>query len=285
MLAGLAAFPLGGCATTAVRSDEVAALEARSGGRLGVAILDTASGRFTGHRADERFGMCSTFKLPLAALVLAEIDAGRLNGDEIVRYAQADMVPHAPVTGKHLDTGLSILALAEAAQVTSDNPAANLLIRRLGGPEAITARLRAWGDPITRLDRYETAMNLVLPGEVHDTTSPRAMAMLAARILAGDVLSTASRARLVGWMVETNTGLKRIRAGLPAAWRAGDKTGTALHDAMNDKVNDVAIAFPPGRPALVVAAYYDGPARSQTLPTQAEAVLAEVGRIAAEWYA
>lgn len=251
-----------------------------------MAILDTDSGRIVGHRADERFGMCSTFKLPLAALVLAEIDAGRMRGDEIVRYTRADMVSHAPVTGKHLDTGLTIAALAEAAQVTSDNPAANLLLARLGGPAGFTSKLRGWGDNITRLDRIETAMNLVMPGEVNDTTTPRAMAALVARILTGDVLTPAAREKLLGWMVATQTGARRIRAGLPPGWRAGDKTGTAIDDrpgGMVNKINDVAIVFPPGRAPLIVAAYLDAAAHFDTNRAEDEAILASVGAIAAAW--
>jgi len=283
--AAVAASALPACATLGGReADALAALETRAGGRLGVAILDTASGRSTGHRSDERFGLCSTFKLPLAAVILADIDAGRLRADQFVRYGRADMVAHAPVTTKHLDQGgMTVIDLAEAGQVTSDNVAANLLIRLIGGPDAFTQRLRAIGDPVTRLDRYEPALNLVLPGEVNDTTTPLAMARLLAGMLTGNVLSPASRERLLGWMVATQTGARRIRAGLPAAWRAGDKTGTASDDRgrMVNKYNDVAIVWPPGRPPLIVTAYYDGPGVFGTTRPEDEAVLAQVGMIAA----
>ena len=285
VLAGLAASAVAGCATTSSQADAFAALEARSGGRLGVAILDTRDGRLIGHRASERFGMCSTFKLPLAALALAEIDAGRLQGGEIVRYTRAELVSHAPVTGPNIDKGLSWLALAEAAQVTSDNPAANLLIRRLGGPARVTAGFRAWGDPLSRLDDYEPAMNLVMPGGVANTTTPHAMARLAARILTTDTLSPMSRERLVGWMVATRTGAKRIRAGLRPGWKAGDKTGTAIDDrpdGMVNKYNDVAIIYPPGRAPLVIAAYLDAAAHFLQVRPEDEAILAEVGRMAAD---
>ena len=182
-------------------ADRLNALEARVGGRLGVAILQTGSGRVVGQRMDEPFAMCSTFKLPLAALVLREADAGRLALDERVTYSEKDMLSHAPVTREHLAEGaMSIRALAEAAQVTSDNVAANLLIRRLGGPAAFTAMLRDVGDRATRLDRYEPMMNLVPPGEVRDTTTPRAMATTMARFLTGDLLSSSSRDALIrGW--------------------------------------------------------------------------------------
>lgn len=283
LLLGVSALP--GCATLPDRAATgLAALERRAGGRLGVAILDTGSGRWTGHRAGERFGMCSTFKMPLAAIVFAEIDAGRIDGAEIVPIAQADLVPHHPVTGQHVGKGLSVLALAEAAQVTSDNAAANLLLKRLGGPAGFTRQVRGWGDPVTRLDRFEPEMNLVPPGELRDTTTPLAMARLTARILTGDALAPASRERLIGWMVATRSGQRRLRAGLPPDWRAGDKTGSSWNETvMVDKINDVAIVWPPGRAPLIVAAYYDGPLKSRAIRPEDEAVLAEAGRIAAAW--
>lgn len=261
---------------------QLQALEARAGGRLGVSVLDTATGAAFGHRADERFGMCSTFKLPLAAVMLREADAGRIPLDRRVNYTQADMVPYAPVTGPNLARGhMTVGALAEAAQVTSDNVAANLLLGLIGGPAGFTQMLRTLGDPDTRLDRLEPEMNLVPPGEVRDTTTPAAMARLTARLLTGDALTPAARARLSGWMEATATGAKRIRAGLPAGWRAGDKTGTAIADVMVNKYNDVAIFWPPGRAAIVVAAYYDAPGQFETMRDEDQAVLADVGRIAA----
>lgn len=261
------------------------ALERRAGGRLGVAVLDTASGAQTGLRRDERFGLCSTFKLPLAGLVLKAVDEGRLALDQWVPYGEKDMVSHAPVTSQQLKAGgMTVGALAEATQVTSDNPAANLLVTLLGGPAAITASLRALGDAHTRLDRMEPSMNRVPDGEVRDTTTPAAMARTTARMLRSDWLSTTSRERLAGWMVATQTGRKRLRAGLPAAWRAGDKTGTAMDPSMADKLNDVAMAWPDAQQAVVIAAYYDAPGRSGRVRDEDEAVLAEVGRIAAAWW-
>lgn len=264
--------------------DDLKALESRAGGRLGVCILDCASGRLTGNRLDERFAMCSTFKLPLAAVVLREADAGRLRLTDTLTFSEKDLVSHAPVTSKHLDVGhMTIGDLAEAAQRTSDNVAANLLLTKLGGPAGFTRLLRETGDEVTRLDRMETALNLVLPGEVNDTTTPRAMADTVARFAVGDLLTPTSRERLIDWLVATTTGTKRIRAGLPAGWRAGDKTGTATADAMTDKINDVAIAWPTGRTPIVVTAYFDAATRSQEISEKQEAVLAEVGRIAAQW--
>lgn len=262
----------------------LAAAEKAVGGRLGVCLLDTGSGRLVGQRLDERFAMCSTFKLALAAMVLREADQGRLQLDERLVFTKADLLPNAPNTSQHLAEGyMSVVALAEAAQTTSDNTAANLLLRRLGGPAAFTERLRAAGDTVTRLDRLETSLNLVVPGDDRDTTTPRAMATLVAKYLTTDWLAAASRERLIGWMVATTTGQKRIRAGFPAGWKAGDKTGTAQADAMTDKVNDIAIGFPPGRAPIVVTAYYDSARKTGATQAADEAALAAVGRAAAAW--
>lgn len=285
---------LGGLPRVAVAAAAVGAhaplaeLERRAGGRLGVAVLDCADGALIGHRAEERFALCSSFKLPLAGVVLREAEQGRLQLERRLSYGPADMLSHAPVTRRHLaEGGMSIVALAEAAQTTSDNVAANLLMRVLGGPAALTARLRELGDGETRIDRYEPEMNvvdIVHAGDQRDTSTPLAMARTTDRLLNSDWLAPASRARLAGWMVATDTGLKRLRAGFPASWRAGDKTGTFMAEGIDDKYNDVAIAWPPGRPPLIVSAYYEGPGRHDRMRDQDQAVLAEVGRLAAAWW-
>jgi len=264
--------------------DALAELERLAGGRLGVHMLDSGSGRELGRRSDQRFGMCSTFKLPLAAAVLREADAGRLKLDAYIEYDKNDMVAHAPVTSKHLEAGrMRIVDLAEAAQKTSDNVAANLLIAKLGGPQALTAIFRAMGDEITRIDRLEPEMNLVIGDDERDTTTPRAMALLVSHILSDKLLAPASRELLAEWMVATTTGAKRIRAGLPSDWKAGDKTGTALSPKMPNKHNDVAVIWLPERAPIVIAAYYDADAHYNQMRPEDDAVLAEVGSIAARW--
>lgn len=268
----------------ATTTQALADLERRTGGRLGVALLDTASGQTTGHRQGERFAMCSAFKLPLAAAVLREIDQGRLRADQWVAYGKTDMVSHAPVTTQHLPQGgMTVAALAEATQTTSDNPAANLLLKLIGGPAGFTAILRTTGDTTTRLDRYEPELNLVTGQDERDTTTPAAMARTTAHLLTSDWLSAASRDTLAAWMVATTTGQRRIRAGLPADWRAGDKTGTAMAPGMRDKYNDVAIAWPPGKAPIIIAAFLETRHSQRHIRDEDQAVLAEVGRIATAW--
>lgn len=262
----------------------LAALEGKSGGRLGVYAIDTASGRKLMHRADERFAMCSTFKLPLAAAILQRADQGKLKLDTVVSYGKDDMVPYAPVTEKNLAKGgMTIRDLVEAAQKTSDNVAANLLLKQIGGPQGFTQFFRDMGDEVTRLDRYEPDMNGGgVAGDERDTTTPAAMAETVRKVLTTNALSEGARATLVQWMADTKTGLKRLRSGLPQDWNSGDKTGTAM-DGKLGKYNDVAAAWPKDRAPVIVAAYFNVPQTSDAIEDQYQAVLAEVGRIAAAW--
>lgn len=259
----------------------LAELEARHGGRLGVQVLDGDSPLpGLGHRTDERFALCSTFKLLLAAVVLREAARGRLQLDEPLAFGTADLVAHSPVVGAQLERGrLTVVELAEAAQLTSDNAAANLLLRRLGGPAAFTALLREMGDTETRLDRIEPAMNHVEAADLRDTTTPAAMARTVARLFSADLLDEAAQQRLKGWMIATRTGLRRLRGGFPVDWQAGDKTGTAVIAGQPNRHNDVAVVWRPGRAPLVVAAFYEAPGHFPSMRAEDDAVLAEVGRL------
>lgn len=274
-------------APTGPHRSALAALEAANGGRLGVFVVDgTQPGRSLAHRADEAFGLCSTFKLLLAAAVLREADAGRLSLDEELRFDESDLVPHAPVLAPLLAQGrIRIEAAAEATQTTSDNVAANLLLRRLGGTGAFTALLRAMGDERTRIDRFEPEMNFVPAGELRDTTTPRAMASTVARLFTGGLLSAPAQAKLKQWMIATRTGLARLRAGLPADWSVGDKTGTANSERglMPNKHNDVAVVWGLRPAPIVIAAYYEADGAYVPTRERDDAVLAEVGRIVAGW--
>lgn len=252
--------------------------------RLGVCFLDTATGEVSGNRMEEYFALCSTFKLALVSAYLREADQGRINLDEVLTYTEEDLLPWAPVTRENLAKGgLSIAELAQAAQEVSDGAAANLLVKRLGGPAAVTAKIREMGDTVTRLDRYEPDLGLVLSADLRDTTSPFAMAHLVCRITTGDILEPGSRKRLLHWMQNTKTGFNRLRAGLPAEWRSGNKTGTGRTEGTTNKCNDIAITFPPSRNPIIIATYFDSGEYTEQTEARHEAVLAEVGRIAAQW--
>ena len=233
----------------------LAEIERASGGRLGVCAIDTATGTELHHRPDERFAMCSTFKWVLAAAVLRHIARGVLSFQQRVTFGEPDLLEYAPVSRKHLANGfMTIEALAEASITLSDNTAANLLLRTVDGPAGLTHFIRDHGDSVTRLDRDEPLLNSNAPGDPRDTTTPRAMAQLMGRLLCGPALPELYRARLVNWMRACETGTNRLRAGFPHDWIVGDKTGSGLHNA----INDVAIASPPGRAPVLVAAYLSG---------------------------
>jgi beta-lactamase class A len=282
--AALQASPTG--AVPATRRFDASRLRSLETGqaRLGVCFLDTATGEVGGHRMEEHFAMCSTFKLALVAACLRDADAGRLDLAHVLTYSEADLLPWAPATRKNLaNGGMSIGALAQAAQQLSDGVAANLLVKHLGGPAAVTAKFRDMGDTVTRLDRYEPDLGLVLSADLRDTTSPLAMARLVGRITTGDLLQRESRERLLQWMQDTDTGPNRLRAGLPSEWRTGNKTGTGRTVGTTNKCNDVAITFPPGKSPIVITAYFDSGEFTPQVERRHEAVLAEVGRIAAQW--
>lgn len=260
-------------------------MEKASGSRLGAFVLDTGSGESFGCRTNERFCHCSTYKMSLAALVLRNCDAGLLDPQERLRLDQTDIVGHSPVIRQNLQRGnLSVLALAEAAQVESDNGAANILLRRLGGPAALTDFWREIGDHTSRLDAYEPDVNAIPRGTDQNSTTPRAMAETVRRIVLGDVLGHASRESLRAWMTATKSGLNRIRGGLALGWHGLDKTGTGMQPGGGNKTNDVAALFPPdGRGPLIVTGYVERSVFSDTVRPQDEALLRSLGKMAVEW--
>jgi beta-lactamase class A len=272
MLGGLAASAQERWEEDKVR-EALFALDRKHGGRLGVAILDSGNGRIVAHRGEERFAMCSTFKLVAAACVLARVDRGEEELERSVRYSKADLITYSPVTEKHVEKGLTIAEICDAAVTLSDNTAGNLLLDSFGGPKGLTDYLRSLGDEASRLDRREPDLNEARTGDPRDTTTPVAMADVLRQILLGGALSPASRQQLTAWLVANKTGDKRLRAGVPKGWRIGEKTGTGNNNA----TNDIGVIWPPGRAALVVTAYY---AESSAALPEREAVLAEVGRLA-----
>ncbi len=280
LAAALLILPLWAAAPTPARragyEARLAALEARTGGRLGVVALDTGTGRRLAHRGGERFPLCSTFKVLLAGAVLQKVDRGETRLDRRLPYGKADLLAYAPVTTARVaEGGMTVGDLCAAAVEVSDNTAANLLLGDLGGPAAVTAFARALGDPRTRLDRTEPTLNEARPGDPRDTTTPAAMVGSLRALLLGPTLRPESRSRLEGWMAACTTGRTRLRAGLPPDWAAGDKTGSGARGT----ANDVAILRPPHRAPILVAAYLTGSTASDS---GRDAVLAEVGRLVVE---
>ena len=256
-------------------------LEAKSGARIGVAAVDYNSGKLICWREGERFIMCSTFKLSLAAATLSRADADQQDLNRVIHYSKSDLLDVSPVTTRNVDTGMRVVDLCEAAILYSDNTAANLLLTELGGPQALTQWWREIGDTLTHLDRREPALNV--PDGDKDTTTPAAMLGNLKSMLLGNGVSAQSRARLMQWMAASTTGGAMLRAGVPSNWVVGDKTGRwSSNDPTQGATNDLAILTPPGRKPILIAAYTMG---GKGDDTARQAVLADIGRIVAARFA
>jgi beta-lactamase class A len=251
-----------------------ARLEARTNARIGVAAVDLSTNRRVDYRSDERFIMCSTFKVLAVAAVLKRVDENKEKLDRSIRYGEAQLLAYAPVTREHVkEGGMTLEALCAAAIEQSDNTAANLLLEAIGGPEKWTEFARSLGDKLSRLDHTEPDLNIARPGKEDDTTTPAAMCADLRRLFTSDVLSVASRTKLEGWMQQGQTGLKMIRAGIAADWKVGDKTGRSGDGA----TNDIAVVRPPGRGPIFLAIYTVDPAEPQDARDQ---FVAEVAKAA-----
>lgn len=255
---------------------ELESYERESGGRVGLYAENLVTGAKLAWRADERFVMCSTFKASLAACVLARVDRGEEQLAGMIPYGQADLLDYAPVAKQNLAAGkMSVTDMCKAIVELSDNTCANLLLARIGGPAALTAFWRSLGDGTSRLDHNEPELNRSLPGDPHNTTTPAAMAGNLKRLIVGEALSPASRAQLTEWMVNCKTGANRLRGGLPAGWKIGDKTGNNGKDA----AGDIAVAWPKPDTPILIAAYVQG---GTPAAARIEAVFARIGRMVAE---
>ncbi|PZO05289.1 MAG: class A beta-lactamase [Alphaproteobacteria bacterium] len=287
ILTGFGALGLGlsGCArqTEPARSAQtsagpgtldLAALEARHGGRLGFAVRDTATGQALVWRGDDRFVYCSTFKMYLAAATLMRVQEGQERLDRAIPVTAADMINHAPVTGAAVGGTMTIEALMKGTVEVSDNPAANILIRELGGLAEMQAFYRSLGDMRTRVDRLEPEMNR-LDGD-KDTITPAQSALNIETLFVApnSPLVQSSRQRLLGWMLASPTGPERIKAGVPAGWRVAHKTGTGGYGP----TNDIGLIYPPSAPPVVVAAYFH--ATETSTEAQRDAVIADATRMA-----
>jgi beta-lactamase class A len=263
------------CAQSTQFRTAMAQIERDSGGRLGVAVLDTQTGASYAYREAERFPMASTFKFLAAAFVLARVDQGKEQLTRRIAVQSTDIIPYAPVTQPRVGgEPMTVAELCEAIVTLSDNPAANILLSSFGGPAALTAYLRMLGDEVTRLDRNEPEVNQALPGDPRDTTTPVAMLKTMQKIVLGDALSPASRAQITTWLLGSKTGDRKLRALLPAGWKTGDKSG----GGGNGTNNDIAIMWPPNKAPLLVTSYLTGTLADAAARDRA---LAEVGKLAA----
>lgn len=263
-----------GIARTDLGAASLAALERQHGGRLGVYAFDVQTGRTLQYRADEPFKLMSSFKGLLSALVLSDVAKGRDSLHSPVRYGPSDLMAASPVTQANVARGsMSVREMCEAIMYRSDNAAANLLLRRAGGPARLTAFLRSIGDEVTRIDNYEGHLtDQPLPA---DSSSPRAVTDTVRRIMLGPVLPISARRQWESWMEGNVVGRSRLRASFPAQWIAGDRTGTG-----DGICNDFAFAKRPRIAPLLLSAYYTAPGVEML---DQEAVLRNVARFVTKW--
>ena len=252
---------------------QLADLEKKTGGRLGVSVLDTETNISLGHREEEHFPLCSTYKALAAGFVLARVDQGTEKLDRRVTYGKDKVVTYSPETEKHADgDGMTIAELCAAAITLSDNTAGNLLLESFGGPAALTSCFSNTATTETRLDRNEPDVNQAVKDDPRDTTTPDAMLDSIGLLTLGNTLSETSREQLVNWLVANTTGNNRLRAGLPKEWKVGDKTGTGN----NGSYADIAVIWPPDRGAILVTTFV---AEATAPAKDVEAVFAEIGKI------
>ena len=256
-------------------------IQAQADGTLGVEFYDTGTKMALGLNADRRFGHCSSFKLSLAAKVLVEDARGLIDAGRRVTRTKEEMMFVSPFTSKRIEEGATLRELAEYTQKYSDNTAANVLLRELGGPAALTGFWRSIGDDTSRLDRIEPALNRVPVTEIRDTSTPAAMARTVSKLIYGDALPEAERATLKQWMADTRTGARRVRAGLPEKWASGDKTGTSMWLGTNRLYVDIGYGEPPEQPPLTFAVYLRSRVGEDGIAPEAETALARVGQVLA----
>ncbi|MFC7780473.1 class A beta-lactamase [Legionella taurinensis] len=233
---------------------KLAALEASAGGRLGIAAINQANGMTIQYHARQAFPLCSTSKAMSVAALLSQNMRNKTLLQEKIHYSKQDLVVHSPETEKHLADGMTLAELCEATITQSDNAALNLILKKIGGPGAVTAFARSIGDKQFRLDRFEPDLNTAIPGDPRDTTTPKAMA-LSLQKLTTDTLAAPERQLLITWLRNNTTGGARIRAGLPEGWVVGDKTGTGDYGTSND----IGVIWPPHCQPVTLAVYFTQP--------------------------
>ncbi len=267
--------PKAASAFAASLQNDLAAIEAKVSGHLGVAVLDTASQARIDYRGNERFPLCSTFKVLAVSAVLKRVEAGRERLDRPFVLKRTDLVAYSPVLKDRVGDSITLAELCSAAMTESDNTAADFVLKSLGGPSAVTAYARSLGDTVTHLDNNEPLFSRNKPVGLAkaDMTTPAVMVNDLQALLFGDALAANSREQLKGWLLGCKTGDRRLRAGLPQGWQCGEKTGS---DESHGSTNDIGVLWPPQpRAPVIVAAYLT---QTKAKYEDRESALADVAR-------
>ncbi|GIO23743.1 class A beta-lactamase [Oceanobacillus sp. J11TS1] len=223
-------------------------LEDEFDARLGVYAINTETGQTISYRSDERFAYASTFKVLAAGAVLQTKPMEEL--EKVITYSENDLVKHSPVTENHVNDGMKLQEIMEAAIRYSDNTAANLLFEELGGPDGLEEILRRNGDETIEMDRMEPDLNEAAPGDIRDTSTPKALAESLQKYVLSDLLPADKRELLIDWITGNETGDTLIRAGVLENWEVGDKSGAGGYGTRND----IAVVWPSDDKAPIVIA-------------------------------
>ncbi len=213
-------------------------LEEQYDARLGVYAVDTGSGQTIDYQSEERFAYASTHKALAVGVLLQQTSMEDL--DKRIHYTADDLVDYSPITEKNVETGMTLKEISDASIRFSDNTAANLIFNEIGGPEGFKTSLRAIGDDVTEPENIEQKLNDVKPGDIHDTSTAKALTESLRAFALEDVLEEEQRTLLVEWLKGNTTGDALIRAGVPDGWEVGDKTGLA---AAYGTRNDIGIIW------------------------------------------
>lgn len=249
---------------------EFSQLEKKFDARLGVYAIDTGTNRTISYRPNERFAYASTYKALAAGVLLQQNSIDKLN--EVINYTKDDLVEYSPVTEKHVDSGMTLGEIVEAAVRSSDNTAGNILLNKIGGPKGYEKALRQMSDRVTMADRFEAELNEAIPGDIRDTSTAKAIATNLKAFTVGNALPAHKRNILTEWMKGNATGDKLIRAGVPTDWVVGDKSGAGSYGTRND----IAIVWPPNKAPIIIAILSSKDEREDTYDNQLIAEAAKV---------
>lgn len=230
------------------REEAFKELEDEFDARLGVYATDTGSDQIISYRSNERFAYASTFKVLAAGAILQTASIDDL--EKVITYSQEDLVTYSPVTENHVDDGMKLKEIMEAAVRYSDNTAGNLMLEELGGPDGLEEKLREVGDETIEMDRMETDLTEAAPGDTRDTSTPKALAESLEKYVLSDLLPEDKRDLLIDWITGNETGDTLIRAGAPEGWEVGDKSGAGGYGTRND----IAVVWPPDHKAPIIIA-------------------------------
>jgi len=250
-----------------------------AGGDVGIAVVHVETGRTIEIEGGKALPLYSVFKLPLAIAVLKDVEEKRASLDQKVKVGPEDLAP-----GAQLNTDLwqkavekTVAELLELSIIRSDNTSSDKLLQLIGGPAAVTNRMRALG--FSNIDIKYTVREFSAHRDKPNTGSAADLGHLLARLQRGEVLAAPQTELLLGFMTRALTGERRLRGNLPSGTEVADKTGTGEAGATT---NDVGlITLPGGKGHLAMAVLISG---SKLPPEAQEKLIAAFARAAYDFY-